>query len=76
MPDDSTRSQPDQIVEAAVRAERERCLQLLYMFREEFRGAKLEHLWCRVYNLVAGGSLPPKMDPEIDPEAFPRNPGE
>ena len=38
--------------------------------------AKLEHAWCRVYNLIATGRLPPKTDPEIDPEAFPRNPGE
>lgn len=64
MLDDNTQSLLDQLKDAAVLAERDRCLRLLEMMREEFRNTDLEHVWCRVRNQIANGDRPPSAGGE------------
>lgn len=61
MPDDNTPSQNVQDSEREI-AERKRCLRILDAYREQFRGTQLEHVWCRVRNLIANGAEAPSQD--------------
>ena len=61
VPDDNTPSQNDQDNDGNV-AERNRCLRILDAYREQFRGTELEHVWCRVRNLIANGAEAPSND--------------
>lgn len=49
----------DELIEAAVMAERERCTQLLEAYRRNFDESSdkwMGHLWCRIRNQIANGA--------------------
>ena len=47
---------------AAVEAERQRCVDLIDLYRKEFDGSPLQSLWCRIRNQIALGTQPDKAD--------------
>lgn len=54
-------SQEKEVV-AAIETERQRCVEIIELYRREFDGSALQSVWCRIRNQIALGTPPDKAD--------------